>query len=109
MRVMNGPPELSRLLPDLADGTAHKPDVVLPFVTERNVLARHLPDASRAIFPAGAVWVTWPRRASKVPTDVTEDTVRDVALPMGLVDVKVCAISEVWSGLRLVWRKELRL
>ena len=54
------------------------------------------------------LWVAWPKRASKVPTDMTEDSVRDVALPRGLVDVKVCAIDETWSGLKLVIRKELR-
>jgi hypothetical protein len=54
------------------------------------------------------VWVAWPKRASKVPTDMTEDVVRDVALPCGLVDVKVCAIDDTWSGLKLVIRKELR-
>ena len=54
------------------------------------------------------IWVAWPKRASKVATDITEDVVREVALPRGLVDVKVCAIDEVWSGLKLVIRKELR-
>ena len=58
--------------------------------------------------PDGAVWAAWPKRASAVETDVTEDVVREVALPLGLVDVKVCAIDETWSGLRLVIRKELR-
>jgi hypothetical protein len=55
-----------------------------------------------------AVWVSWPKKASKVPTDITEDRIREAALPLGLVDVKVCAVSEVWSGLKLVIRKELR-
>jgi hypothetical protein len=54
------------------------------------------------------IWVAWPKRASKVPTDITEDVVRDVALPRGLVDVKVCAIDETWPGLKLVIRKKLR-
>jgi hypothetical protein len=58
--------------------------------------------------PDAALWVSWPKKASRVPTDITEDTVREVALPLGLVDVKVCAVSEVWSGLKLVVRKELR-
>ena len=56
----------------------------------------------------GAIWVAWPKKASKVPTDITEDVVRDVVLPIGLVDVKVCAIDETWSGLKVVWRKENR-
>lgn len=56
----------------------------------------------------GTIWISWPKKASKVPTDITEDVIREVALPMGLVDVKVCAVDETWSGLKLVIRKELR-
>ena len=56
----------------------------------------------------GGLWIAWPKKASGVPTDITEDTVREVALPIGLVDNKVCAIDETWSGLRVVWRRELR-
>jgi hypothetical protein len=56
----------------------------------------------------GALWISWPKKASGVATDVTEDTVRELALPMGLVDVKVCAVDETWSGLKLVIRKALR-
>lgn len=55
-----------------------------------------------------AVWVSWPKKASKVPTDITEDVIREIALPMGFVDVKVCAVDDVWSGLKLVIRRELR-
>ena len=98
-------------LPDAVDfevGVAGEPNIVMLFVTERAVLEDVIPKAAEAIFPAGAIWVAWPKKASKVPTDVTEDTVREVALPMGLVDNKVYAISEIWSGLRVVWRKELR-
>lgn len=62
----------------------------------------------RAIEPDGVVWVSWPKKAAKVPTDVTEDVVRDLALPLGFVDVKVCAVDAIWSGLKLVVRKELR-
>jgi hypothetical protein len=62
----------------------------------------------RAVFPSSSVWIAWPKKASGVPTDITEDTVREIALPLGLVDVKVCAIDETWSGLKLMWRKELR-
>jgi hypothetical protein len=58
--------------------------------------------------PDAAIWVSWPKKASKVRTDITEDTIRAVALPMGLVDIKVCAVDEVWSGLKLVVRKENR-
>jgi hypothetical protein len=61
-----------------------------------------------ALAPAGMVWVCWPKKAAKVATDITEDTVRRLALPMGFVDIKVCAVDAVWSGLKLVIRKELR-
>lgn len=60
------------------------------------------------IAPDGMVWVSWPKKAAKMDTDITEDTIRKLALPMGFVDVKVCAVDEVWSGLKLVVRKELR-
>jgi hypothetical protein len=83
-------------------------DVVVVFVTSRVAFQRRIGAAGRAVFPNGGVWISWPKRASKVPTDMTEDVVRDVALPLGLVDNKVCAIDDVWSGLRIVWRKELR-
>jgi hypothetical protein len=83
-------------------------DVVLFFSTQRSKLEAHVPRLGDAIFPDGACWIAWPKRSSKVPTDVTENVVREVALPLGLVDTKVCAVDETWSGLRLVWRKELR-
>jgi hypothetical protein len=67
-----------------------------------------LPGLRAKLASSGMVWVAWPKRASKVPTDMTEDVVRDVALPRGLVDVKVCAIDATWSGLKLVIRRELR-
>jgi hypothetical protein len=83
-------------------------DLAMLFVTERAALARGLQRLQPKLQPAGMIWVAWPKEASKVPTDITEDVVREVALPRGLVDVKVCAIDEVWSGLKLVIRKELR-
>jgi hypothetical protein len=83
-------------------------DLAVLFVRERRELERRLPALHGKLAPAGMVWVAWPKRAAKVPTDMTEDVVRDVALPRGLVDVKVCAIDETWSGLKLVVRKELR-
>lgn len=83
-------------------------DVAVCFVTERRVLERRLGALGRAIFPDGAAWIAWPKRASGVATDVTEDAVRELALPLGLVDNKVCAVDEVWSALRLVWRRERR-
>lgn len=83
-------------------------DVVLFFVTERAALAKRLPALRSSIEPASTLWVCWPKKASKVATDITEDVIREVVLPTGLVDVKVCAVDEVWSGLKLVVRKELR-
>jgi hypothetical protein len=83
-------------------------DMVIFFTTERRVLERRLDALRKAIAPDGMVWVAWPKQAAKVPTDVTEDVVREVVLPTGLVYVKVCAIDATWSGLKLVIRKELR-
>lgn len=78
------------------------------FVTEKATLAAHLESLRHQISPAGQIWVSWPKKASKMPTDITEDTIREICLPLGLVDTKVCAIDETWSGLKLVIRKELR-
>lgn len=83
-------------------------DMVLVFVTARAQLEKRLDALRTAIAPDGMVWVAWPKRASGVPTDMTEDVVREVVLPTGLVDVKVCAIDATWSGLKVVIRKELR-
>jgi len=83
-------------------------DLVVCFVTARRDLERRLPALRAALAPAGMLWVAWPKRSSGVQTDMTEDVVRDVALPTGLVDTKVCAIDATWSGLRLVMRRELR-
>ena len=83
-------------------------DLAVLFVTSASVLRRRLGSSGRAIFPAGMLWIAWPKKSSGVATDITEDTVREVALPTGLVDTKVCAIDETWSGLRLQWRKQLR-
>lgn len=78
------------------------------FVTERAVLESRLAALRDQITPDGQVWVSWPKQASRVPTDITDDTIREIALPLGLVDTKVCAVDDVWSGLKLVIRKELR-
>ncbi|MCB1014443.1 MAG: DUF3052 domain-containing protein [Acidimicrobiales bacterium] len=83
-------------------------DVVVTLHTRRSDFEATLPKALHAMDVDGGLWVAWPKRASKVPTDMTEDVVREVCLPLGLVDNKVCAIDEVWSGLRVVWRTELR-
>lgn len=78
------------------------------FVTERAEMERLLGELRTLVVPAGFVWVSWPKKASKVPTDITEDVIRAVCLPMGWVDVKVCAVEAVWSGLKLMVRRELR-
>jgi hypothetical protein len=79
-------------------------DVIVAFHSGRAELERRLPVLARALDPAGGLWIAWPKRASGVPTDVTEDVVRTLGLADGLVDNKVCAIDETWSGLRLVYR-----
>jgi hypothetical protein len=89
---------------DPADGL----DAAHVFVTERTVLQARLTMLRHQIAPDGQIWVSWPKKPSKVPTDITEDTIREVCLPLGLVDTKVCAVDETWSGLKLVIRKELR-
>jgi len=83
-------------------------DAAHVFVTEKTALEAHLAALRHQIAPDGQIWVSWPKKASKVPTDITEDTIRELCLPLGLVDTKVCAIDETWSGLKLVIRKELR-
>ncbi|HEX5238045.1 MAG TPA: hypothetical protein VFW39_06235 [Sphingomicrobium sp.] len=75
------------------------------FVTERAQLETKLHQLMALLSPSGFIWVSWPKKASKVPTDITEDAIRDVCLPMGLVDVKVCAVDETWSGLKLTKRR----
>ena len=79
-------------------------EAVHVFVTKRAELEKHLEHLRRALVPDGYVWISWPKRTSKVPTNITEDVIREVCLPLGFVDIKVCAVSEVWSGLKLVIR-----
>jgi hypothetical protein len=83
-------------------------DVIVAFVTRRDELQRQISVARLRMDPAARLWIAWPKRASGVPTDVTENVVRELALPTGLVDNKVCAIDDTWSGLQLVIRRELR-
>lgn len=91
-----------------AGGGIGSPAAAHLFTTDRAELERMLKTLRDRIAPDAMVWVSWPKKASRVPTDITEDTIRAVALPMGFVDVKVCAVDAVWSGLKLVIRKELR-
>jgi hypothetical protein len=87
------------------DGTA---DLVIAFFTTAQDMAAQLGGLARRVFPAGALWVAWPRRAGGHRSDLTDNVIRSRALPAGLVDVKVAAIDEDWSGLRLVWRADRR-
>ena len=112
LRYVAAPPGFRELIGPLPAG-AHEADegpydLIVLFATERALLAEGIPVQLAAMQQAGMLWIAWPKRASKVPTDITEDVVREVALPLGLVDTKVCAIDEVWSGLKLVIRRELR-
>ncbi len=112
--LLGAPPGYPALLEPLPEGvvfeTTAKADVDIAqvFVTRKEALATHLAALRKTLRPDAALWVSWPKKAAKVPTTVTEDTIRELALPLGFVDVKVCAVSEVWSGLKLVVRKELR-
>jgi len=112
--ALDEPPELRDLLGDLPEGVtirSHlrgKPDVVLAFQTTEKVLRRRLVRLPGVIHPNRVVWVAWPKKSSGVATDLTGDVVRAAILETELVDVKVCAISDTWSGLKALWRKDLR-
>lgn len=93
-----------RFVADPAEGI----DAAHLFVTERTVLAARLAVLRDQIAADGQIWISWPKQAAKVSTDITEDTIRELALPLGLVDTKVCAVDPAWSGLKLVIRKDLR-
>ena len=113
--VDNGPKNYRSLLGLPADVhvkwlTRPEPDVefVHLFATSASELKAKLKSLRTKIVPDGVIWVSWPKKSSGVKADITEDTIRDIALPMGVVDIKVCAVDEVWSGLKLVIRKERR-
>lgn len=98
-------------MPDLVYVAAPEPslDAAHIFVTERTVMEAKLSLIRPLLQPTGFIWVSWPKKASKVPTDITEDTIRAVILPStDLVDVKVCAVDSIWSGLKLMIRKDRR-
>jgi hypothetical protein len=111
---LDAPDDFVAMLGELPDGVAERTrlrgplDVIVFFTVRRADLERRIERLKAALHPAGRLWIAWPKRASKVETDMTEDVVRDVALPLGLVDNKVAAIDATWSGLQLVIRKELR-
>jgi hypothetical protein len=111
---LGAPEGFAALLGELPEGVrvlrrpAPGMDLLVCFVTARAQLVRRLPALRAALAPGGMLWIAWPKRASGVATDMTEDVVREVALPTGLVDTKVAAIDATWSALRLVIRRELR-
>jgi len=107
------PPEFAATLGDIGDAVWQRSllaplDVVITFVTARAQLERLWPKVVAPLTPAGASWVAWPKRTSGIASDLTEDVLREVLLPTGWVDNKVCAIDERWSGLRFVLRREHR-
>lgn len=112
--LISAPAELAQWLAPLPDGVRFVPrldeaiDLVHLFATERRVLRAQLPRLRRRLRADAVLWVSWPKKAAGQPTDISEDAIRTLALPLGWVDVKVCAVSEVWSGLKLVVRKDLR-
>ncbi|MGA2189006.1 MAG: DUF3052 domain-containing protein [Steroidobacteraceae bacterium] len=114
IHTIGAPPNYRALLRPLPDGVrfnavaSPKTKLVHLFESERARLATLLIALRKTLAPDATVWVSWPKKSSKVPTTITEDTIREVALPLGYVDVKVCAVTDIWSGLKLVVRKELR-
>ena len=114
LHVINAPDGYRELLAPLPDGVRFTSNltkdvsIVHVFSARRTELERLLRKCRQRLEPNAVVWVSWPKKTSKVPTDITEDTIREIALPLGFVDIKVCAVSEVWSGLKLMVRKELR-
>jgi hypothetical protein len=112
--AIDAPKGYARLVAPLPAGVRLKAridpaaDIIHLFADRKSALAEALASCRETVRPDAAIWVSWPKKASKVPTDITEDVIREVALPMGLVDIKVCAVDDTWSGLKLVIRKELR-
>lgn len=112
--VLGEPDDYASLIGPLPAGLQRQRSVtkttnmVHVFVTRREDLSSHLHLLRKKLNSDAAVWVSWPKKSSKVQTDITDNTIREVALPLGFVDIKVCAVSEIWSGLKLTVRKELR-
>ena len=111
--VRDAPGDYARMVglrkTELNEVSARGPfDIAHVFAKSAKTLAAEITALARRLPANGVIWVSWPKKSAKVATDVTEDTVRAIALPLGLVDVKVCAVDEIWSGLKLVWRREHR-
>ncbi|GAA1861985.1 hypothetical protein GCM10009836_47820 [Pseudonocardia ailaonensis] len=101
--------EIPDLPPEAEPAEATDAGVVVAFCPDRAALAGVLDDLAAAVFPDRALWIAWPRKAGGHISDLDENGIREHALPVGLVDVKVAALDQDWSGLKLVWRKELRV
>lgn len=84
-------------------------DFIHIFETDREKLALSIEKYKDKIMLTGMIWISWPKKSSKVETNITEQDIRDICLPIGLLDIKVCAVDEIWSGLKLVWRRENRV
>ena len=114
IRLVNEPEEYFELLGEIPEGLVFVSSYMAPldlahvFTNSRTELMEELGVNRDLIKPDGAIWVSWYKKAAKLPTEITEDLIREAALPLGLVDVKVCAVDEKWSGLKLVIRKENR-
>ena len=114
IHVVNAPDGYLQWIAPLPDGVkiasrlSNNADLVHIFTSRKTELADALHSYRAKLKPSAVIWVSWPKKSAKLPTDITEDTVREVALPLGFVDIKVCAVTDVWSGLKLVVRKELR-
>jgi len=112
--LVGAPDTYATLLEPLPEGVqldtqlSKATDIAQIFVVRREQLQQLLTSYRNKLKPNGVIWVSWPKKSARVPTDITEDIIRDVALPLGYVDIKVCAVNEIWSGLKLVIRKELR-
>lgn len=108
IKVINQPDHYFSLFPDLPLTITHvknaktKKDFIHYFTKDAETLKKEIAGLRNEIEPNGMIWISWPKKASKIPCDITEDIIRDIALKNGLVDVKVCAVDEVWSGLKLV-------
>ena len=114
MALIDAPPEFLTALGALPDGvdiageSEKELDFILFFADRAQTLEKKIPPAIERLKQAGMLWIAWPKKSSRVPTDITEDVIRRIALPLGVVDVKVCAITDVWSGLKLVRRLKNR-
>jgi hypothetical protein len=115
VRAVDAPDDYAQLLEPLpanvtfVERGADELDMVHLFTKSRSKLVKYLDEYKNKIKQNGSIWVSWPKKSSGIPSEVTEDTIREVALPLGLVDVKVCAVDDTWSGLKLVIRKENRV